>query len=128
MTAGSTGRVEGRKARHLACPRARRALPEEHDQEGYRDELEARDPVKPGAERLLARLVAEQRASGIGARDPAEEGQLQQARLRDAPRLRLGLGLVDAEGGEGGEVHHDQRHDDGEGVAGEFDQIHGARA
>ena len=54
------------------------------------------------AERLLARLVPEQRPPGIGPRRPAEKGELQQRRLRYAPRPLLGPRLVDPEGGKGG--------------------------
>ena len=63
--------------------------------------------MEPAGKRLLARLVAEQRAAGIGARRSSEQCEQEQRRFLDAAAVGLGLDLVDAEGGEGEEVDGD---------------------
>lgn len=72
-----------------------------------REHLHRSDRVEPAGERLLAGLVAEQRAAGIGARRSPEQRQQEQRRFLDTPAPGLGLELVDAEGGEGEEVEGD---------------------
>ena len=55
-------------------------------------------------EKRLLRLVTEMLHSDPGARGPAERGEEQQAKFRDAPSARLREALVAPEGKEGEEV------------------------
>ena len=86
--------------------------------------LKYRDDVKLGGERLLARLVPEDRASRVGAKRSAHEGEREQIGLGRAPLAPPGSGslrprLVDPEGCEGHEVDRDE-------VIGEqFERLHG---
>ena len=78
-------------------------------QRGQRDGLQDRDSVQLGRERLLARLVAKQRAARISARRAAEKRPAQQRRLPDPPPPALRRRLVEPERGEGDEVQRDER-------------------
>ena len=66
-----------------------------------REGLQHRDHVEAGGEGLLAGLVPEQRAAGVGAGGAAEERQLEQGGFRNPPRAGCGFGLVEPEGGKG---------------------------
>ena len=76
---------------------------------GQRDGLQDRDAVQPGRERLLARLVAKQRAARVSTCRAADERPAQQRRLRDPPPPTLRRRLVQPERGEGDEVQRYER-------------------
>ena len=97
----------------MACPQPRNlgvsAVQIPAQQAAQPQHLQHRDAEQLGIERLLAGLVAERGAPGIGANRAAQHSEQQQSRLRNPPSTRLSLGLVDPERGKRGKVHRDQR-------------------
>ena len=78
------------------------------DQPAQREHLQHRDAEQVGIERLLAGLVPKQAAPRVSPQRPAEEGEQQQGRFRDAVLAALGLGLVQPERRKGDEVARDE--------------------
>ncbi len=87
--------------------------------------------VQMAAKGLLARLVAEYGASGIGPNRPAKKGPGEQRALRNPPRPGLGPQFVEAKQHEGHQVdERKQREEVGpveEGGQGHDDYFSGVR-